>query len=79
MGTWFGLVTTIAFWSCLLMFFSLKLTRLINGSNPLISAAAELGYYGPDDKVDLIKGNMIGAFQVSDFNTKEVADDPNLF
>jgi hypothetical protein len=62
MGTWFGLATTIAFWTCLAMFFSLKLTRLISGSNPLISAAAELDYWGPDEKVDLVKSNMVGAF-----------------
>jgi hypothetical protein len=62
MGTWFGLVTTIAFWSCLISFMALKVARLVNGSNPLISSAAELDFYGPEEKADIAESNMLGAF-----------------
>jgi hypothetical protein len=79
MGTWFGLVTTIGFWSVLLMLVALKIARLVNGSNPLISSAVDLDYYGADDKVDIYESSMLGAFQVVDFNTKEAANDPNFF
>jgi hypothetical protein len=79
MGSWFGLLTTIVFWTLLLSFVALKLTRLIRGANPLISSAVELDFYGPDEKVDIGEAKMIGAFQISDFNTKYQATDKNYF
>ena len=79
MGTWFGLVTTVAFWSCLISFTALKVARLVRGSNPLISATPDLDHYGPEETIDIAEGQMLGAFQVVDFNTKETAIDKNLF
>ena len=47
------------------------------GTNPLISAAVELDAYTADDNLDLDEINMLGAFQVVDFRTKESKIDPN--
>jgi hypothetical protein len=79
MGSWFGLVTTIGFWTVLLLLISLKIARLVNGTNPLISAAVDLDHYGPEEKVDIGESNMLGAFQIVDFNSKQPAVDPNFF
>ena len=67
MGSWFGLLTSLVFWMCLIAFGVVKTIRLVKGSNPLISAATELDLYGEDDVIDLDTIQMLGAFQVTDF------------
>jgi hypothetical protein len=79
MGSWFGLATTIGFWSVLLLLVALKVARLVNGSNPLISSVADLDFYGPEEKIDIYETKMLGAFQIVDFNSKQPASDKNYF
>jgi len=67
MGSWCGLCTSFFFWMLLVAFGVIKSIRLLTGSNPLISAAAELDFYGQNDKMDLREINMLSAFQVTDF------------
>lgn len=79
MGSWCGLITTIGFWTIFLCLVSVSVLRLLSGSNPLISSVVDLDFYGPEEKVDIYESNMLGAFQVLDFNTKQPATDPNFF
>jgi hypothetical protein len=81
MGTWFGLGFSCFFWLLLIAFGVIKLIRLLTGSNPLISAAPELDYYGVTDEMDLADPNleMLPSFQVTDFYSQQIADDPDYF
>jgi hypothetical protein len=52
-GSWPGLIVTVAFWFVLIFLTSFKVIRLVNGTNPLISSAVELDFYGSEDKINI--------------------------
>jgi len=76
-GTPFGLLGTVLFTLCLLIFGASKFVHLVTFKNPLITKASESEkHLTVNDTIDLDSTNFQVAFAVEDMKTGESLDDP---